>query len=228
MKPAHVTVVLAGDHEPTRLGIRLALERVGYAVVAEAASADAAVDATLASRASICVLDLAAADDRISACRRIRDGAPETKTVVLINDPTGADMFEAVVSGASGYLAKTISSDRLGAALGAVLEGEATLPRSLEARLIEEFRSRELGEPRGSRFRPTRPGDGLTARESQVLGLIAERLPTVVIAQRLGISEVTVRRHVSSAIHKLGVADRSSAVELLQREHRIGGGERDR
>jgi DNA-binding NarL/FixJ family response regulator len=217
-----VTVVLAGDHAPTRLGIRLALERVGYAVVAEVASAVAAVEATLASRPSICLIDLADADERIFACSRIADHAPETKTVVLTGEPTDADMFEAVVSGASGYLAKTISSERLAAALAAVLEGEATLPRSLEARLIEEFRSRELGE-HGPRFRSS-PGDDLTARETQVLELIAEGLPTVVVAQRLGISEVTVRRHVSGAIHKLGVTDRSSAVELV-RERGVRGQE---
>lgn len=220
----HVTVVLAGDDAPTRVGIRLALERVGHAVVAEVTTADAAVEAALASRPSICLLDLAAAEDRISACRRIRDRLPKTKTVVLVGEPSSADMFEALVSGATGYLAKTISSESLTSALTAVLEGEATLPRNLEARLIEEFRSRELGDLRRSRFRPSRPAADLTARESQVLGLIAQRLPTVVVAQRLGISEVTVRRHVSSAIHKLGVEDRSSAVELLQRERRIGGG----
>lgn len=218
-----VTVVLAGDHAPTRLGIRLALERVGHSVVAEVATADAAVEAALASRPSICLLDLADADDRISACRRVRERLPNTKTVVLVSEPTSPDMFEALVSGASGYLAKTISSQSLAAALAAVLEGEATLPRNLEARLIEEFRSRERGALRGPRFRPSRPGADLTARESQVLELIAERLPTVVVAQRLGISEVTVRRHVSSAMNKLGVADRSSAVALLQRERRIGG-----
>jgi DNA-binding NarL/FixJ family response regulator len=143
--------------------------------------------------------------------------------VVLTGEPTSSDMFEAVVSGASGYLAKTISSESLAAALAAVHEGEATLPRNLEATLIEEFRSRELGDLGGSRPRFPRAGAALTARESQVLELIAERLPTVIVARRLGISEVTVRRHVSSAIHKLGVADRSSAVALLQRENRIGG-----
>ena len=132
------------------------------------------------------------------------------------------------MAGASGYLLKDASAERLPAALRAVVKGEAALPRAFERRLIEEFRSRELRHGRRRRFRPRRFGLGsdLTAREWEVLELIAEHLPTTVVARRLGISEVTVRRHISSAMHKLGVADRESAVELLSGESHTGWPER--
>ena len=141
-----VTVVLAGDHAPTRLGIRLALERVGHAVVAEVATADAAVEAALASRPSICLLDLAAPTTGSRRAAAFATAFRRPRPSCSSSEPTSPDMFEALVSGASGYLAKTISSESLAAALAAVLEGEATLPRNLEATLIEEFRSRELGD----------------------------------------------------------------------------------
>ena len=212
MTDERVTVVLADDHPPTRAGVRLVLEGAGFIVVAEVADADAAVEATLRHRPSLCMLDLSMPGGGMSAVSRIHDQAPETKIVILTISLNDSDLFGALLAGASGYLLKDISADRLPPALRAVLEGEVTLPRSLEGRLIEEFRSHELGSRHRSRFRP---GSRLTSREWEVLGLIAEHLPTTVVAQRLGISEVTVRRHISSAVHKLGAADREGAVKLL-------------
>jgi DNA-binding NarL/FixJ family response regulator len=220
-----VTVVLADDHAPTRAGVRLALENAGFTVAAEVGSADAAVEETLRHRPSLCLLDLSMPGGGLSAARRIRDEAPETKIVILTVSPTDGDLFEALVAGASGYLLKDASADRLPAALRAVVEGEVALPRVFERRLIEEFRSRELGPSaprRRFRFQRHALGSVLTTREWEVLELIAEHLPTTVVARRLGISEVTVRRHISSAVHKLGVADREGAVEMLSGESHTG------
>jgi two-component system, NarL family, nitrate/nitrite response regulator NarL len=225
MTEESLTIVLADDHAPTRAGVRLALENAGFAVAAEVGSADAAVEETLRHRPSLCLLDLSMPGGGLSAARRIRDEAPETKIVILTVSPTDGDLFEALVAGASGYLLKDASADRLPAALRAVVEGEVALPRVFERRLIEEFRSRELGPSaprRGFRFRRHGLGSMLTTREWEVLELIAEHLPTTVVAHRLGISEVTVRRHISSAVHKLGVADREGAVELLSGESHTG------
>jgi DNA-binding NarL/FixJ family response regulator len=224
MTDESLTVVLADDHAPTRAGIRLALESAGFTVAAEVGSADAAVEETLRHRPSLCLLDLSMPGGGMSAARRIRDEAPETKIVILTVSVTDRDLFEALVAGASGYLLKDASAEQLPAALRAVVKGEAALPRVFERRLIEEFRSRELGPPGRRRFLPRRHGlgSGLSAREWEVLELIAEHLPTTVVARRLGISEVTVRRHISSAVHKLGVADREGAVELLSGEGHTG------
>jgi DNA-binding NarL/FixJ family response regulator len=220
-----LTIVLADDHAPTRAGVRLALEDAGFTVAAEVGSADAAVEETLRHRPSLCLLDLSMPGGGISAARRIRDEAPETKIVILTVSSSDSDLFEALAAGASGYLLKDASAERLPAALRAVVKGEAALPRVLERRLIQEFRFRELRPPARSgrfRFRRHSLGSELTTREWEVLELIAEHLPTKVVARRLGISEVTVRRHISSAVHKLGVADREGAVELLSGEGHTG------
>jgi DNA-binding NarL/FixJ family response regulator len=220
-----LTVVIADDHAPTRAGVRMVLENAGFRVAAEVSSADAAVEETLRHRPSVCLLDVYMPGGGLSAARRIRDEAPETKIVMLTVSPTGSDIFEAIAAGASGYLLKDASAERLPRALRAVVGGEAALPRTLERRLIEEFRARDLG-PSGPRrrFHPRRRrlGVELTAREWEVLELIAEHLSTTVVARRLGISDVTVRRHISSAVHKLGVADREGAVALLSGESDTG------
>jgi DNA-binding NarL/FixJ family response regulator len=219
-----LTVVLADDHAPTRAGVRLVLESAGFTIAAEVGSADAAVEEALRHRPSLCLLDLYMPGGGLSAARRIISEAPETKIVILTVSPTESDLFEALVAGASGYLLKDASAERLPAALRAVANGEAALPRVFERRLIEEVRSRELNVSlRRRRFRRRRGLEStLTTREWEVLELIAEHLPTTVVARRLGISEVTVRRHISSAVHKLGLADREAAVKLLSGESQTG------
>jgi two-component system nitrate/nitrite response regulator NarL len=216
-----IAVVLADDHVATRAGVRLALEGAGFVIVAEAATAEAAVEAAVRHRPALCLLDIYMPGGGISAAHRIRAEVPEAKIIFLTVSPNDDDLFEALVAGASGYLLKDTSADRLPAALHGVLAGEAALPRMLERRLIEEFRDRELSGRPGRRFLPRRGGGPteLTPREWEVLELISKRLSTTVVAQRLGISEVTVRRHISSVKHKLNVPDRASAVELISAEH---------
>jgi DNA-binding NarL/FixJ family response regulator len=213
-----VTVVLADDHAATRAGVRLVLEGAGFTVLADAGTADSAVEATLRHRPALCLLDLYMPGDGICAVRRIYEEAPDTKIVVLTGSAAPIDFFDAITAGASGYLLKGAPGDWLPAALQAVARGEAALPRRLERCLIDEFRGHELSRRiRRPRLHPhlDGPGHELTAREWEVLELIAEHLPTAVVARRLAISDVTVRRHISSAVHKLGVADRERALELL-------------
>jgi two-component system nitrate/nitrite response regulator NarL len=212
-----VPVVLADDHAATRAGVRLALEGSGFVIVAEVATADAAVDAAVRLRPALCLIDLCMPGGGISATRRISAQVPECKVVILTVSLSDDDLFEALFAGASGYLLKDASAARLPETMHGVLAGEATLPRSLELRLIEEFRSRELRRRSRRRFRRKAPRDQveLTDREWEVLDLLGEHFPTTVIARRLGISEVTVRRHISSAMHKLNVPDRASALQVL-------------
>jgi DNA-binding CsgD family transcriptional regulator len=94
------------------------------------------------------------------------------------------------------------------------------VPRTVERRLIEELRARPSSGWEGSRFaRRQRDRPELTAREWEVLQLLAERLSTAAVGQRLGISEITVRRHISSIMHKLDVPSRASAVRLFSGQH---------
>jgi DNA-binding NarL/FixJ family response regulator len=97
-----------------------------------------------------------------------------------------------------------------------VLHGEAAVPRTLVARLIDEFRARQT--ERAALTGPT--GARPSEREWEVLRLMADGLPTRAIAERLGISEVTVRRHVSTVVEKLGVTSRAAAVELFRSSER--------
>jgi DNA-binding NarL/FixJ family response regulator len=96
-----------------------------------------------------------------------------------------------------------------------VLSGEAALPRTLVARVVEEFRA---GERRPSIPFVKRRGAKLTSREWEVLELLREQLPTAAIARRLGVSDVTVRRHVSSILTKLRVADRQAMARLFEED----------
>jgi DNA-binding NarL/FixJ family response regulator len=123
------------------------------------------------------------------------------------------DLFAALRAGAAGYLLKDMDPARLAPALRGVVAGEAAVPRMLVARVVEEFRSSER--------RPSLPlvrsrGARLTAREWEVLELLRERLTTGEIAHRLGLSTVTVRRHVSSILAKLRVPDRRAMQQLLE------------
>jgi DNA-binding NarL/FixJ family response regulator len=213
-------VLLADDHVPTRAGVRMALAGEEFEVVAEVATADAAVEAAMRLTPDLCLLDLVMPGGGISATQRIHAQQPDVKIVVLTVSQNEDDLFEALIAGASGYMLKDASSTRLPDALRGVLAGEAALPRHLEWRLIERFRKRELRERRSRRLLPKRRGKepDLTRREWEVLSLFSRDFPTTVVARRLGISEVTVRRHMSSAMSKLDVPDRASAVELVGRE----------
>ena len=125
------------------------------------------------------------------------------------------DLFESVLAGAAGYLLKDTNPDRLPFALRGVLRGEAALPRTLMARVLEEFRARD------ARRRPSVFGGrqvSLTDREWEVLDRLRAGASTRDVAGSLGISEVTVRRHISSLLGKLGVADRQAAIDLADAE----------
>ena len=215
------TVVLADDHAATRAGVRAALEDGGYTVVGEAATADGAVEEVRRHRPDLCLLDLSMPGGGIGAAQRISEEMPKTKIVILTVSPSEDDLVDAVMAGASGYVLKDTSAARFPQLLRSVLEGEVALPRSFERRLVEELRAREArATGRRRRFLPRGRSRGadLTDREWEVMELLATPLPTPVVALRLGISEVTVRRHISSAVRKLGAVNRAGAVDVLQRE----------
>jgi two-component system nitrate/nitrite response regulator NarL len=211
-------VVLADDHAPTRAGVRLALEETEFTVVAEAATAADAVAAALQHRPDVCLLDIYMPGGGIEAAREIGQALPATALVMLTASDSDDDLFAALRAGATGYLPKTTSADRLGRALRGVLAGEAALPRNLTARLIEEFRQRPA---RGRNPRASTPGGEygipLTDRELEVVELMLQDLNTIQISQRLAISAVTVRRHISAVVRKTGAHSRRGAVDVLKR-----------
>ncbi len=213
-----LTVMLAYDQAPARVGIRRAIEPHGLRVVGESASASEALLMAFALRPDVCVLSVELPDNGIEAARAIKQALPATKIVMMTASPREEDLFGALRAGADGYLLMSTSGSRLAHALRGVVNGEAALPRGMTARLIQEFRER------GTRHRVNLPaGAGeaeLTAREFEVLTRLRRRERTADIAGHLGISEVTVRRHVSSVLRKLGMPNRRAALEILEQAER--------
>jgi DNA-binding NarL/FixJ family response regulator len=209
-----LTVLLADDHVPARAGIKGTLEPHGLRVIGEASAADEAVRIATAQRPDICVLSVTLPGGGIEAARLIKESVPETKIVMMTSAPREEDMFGALRAGADGYLLMSTSASRLPHAIMGVARGEAALPREMTARLILEFRER------GTRHRLVLPTTDreveLTAREFQVLDRLRKRERTGQIAARLGISEVTVRRHAASVLQKLGLPNRRSAIEMFE------------
>ena len=209
-------VLIADDHAPTRADVRKALERDGrFEICAEAADAAGAVQVALREKPDICLLDLGMPGNGMSAVWEIAARTPETKIVILTVSDQEDNLFAALRAGASGYLPKTISLDRLPDTLDGVCHGEAAMPRALMTRVLERFRRRE------PRWRQT-VGAGqarwrLTSREWEVLDLLAQGRSTAEIAERLVISPTAVRVHIASVVRKLDVPDRAAAVDLFRR-----------
>jgi DNA-binding NarL/FixJ family response regulator len=210
-----LTVVLADDHLPTRVGIKRAIELSGLRVVAEAESAADALRVVLELRPDVCLLAVRLPGNGIETARLITQAVPETKIVMLSASAHDEELFGALRAGADGYLLMSTSASRLPHAIRGVVNGEAALPREMTARLIREFRER--GHRRRLPLSFVKRGVELTSREFEVLERLRKRERTAEIAARLGISDVTVRRHVSSILQKLDAPNRNSAIELLER-----------
>ena len=210
MEDGVLTVVLADDHEPTRVGVSEVLERSGFRVLAAVADADAAVEAVERERPDVCLLDVRMPGDGIAAAGRVARGFPSVAVVMLTVSREDGDLFASLRAGAAGYLLKDTDPERLPHALRGVLAGEAALPRDLVARVLDEFRARDR-----RRVPLAERGVELTSREWEVLELLREGLSTGQVAERLFVSQVTVRSHVAAVVRKLGVPDREAALRLV-------------
>jgi DNA-binding NarL/FixJ family response regulator len=212
-----ITVLVAEPDEPLRMGIRLALEDAGLPVCCEPLDARSAAAAALLHRPAVALIAERLPGGALVAVDAIYRALPAAKLLVLTESDAPRGLMAAIRAGASGYLRKDIDPARLPATIRGVLDGEAALSRRLTSVLIESVRHRERG-----RFSPTTPGGpSITDRQLEVLELMTEGLRTSEIADRLTISEVTVRRHISSVISKLGVTDRTAAIEILTGRSRI-------
>jgi DNA-binding NarL/FixJ family response regulator len=208
-----VSVLLADDHARTRAMVRQALERGGnFHVCVEASDATSAVHGAKEAQPDVCLLDINMPGNGIAAAAQITGALPQTAVVMLTVSRQDEDLFDALRAGASGYLLKGIDEDSIGDALQRVLAGEATLPGTLVARLVDEFRDREqhrISVPDAHTAR-------LTGREWDVLELMRKGASTAEISGRLFVSPTTVRSHVSAILRKLGVPTREAAIKLLE------------
>jgi len=208
-----IRILLADAHAATLAGLRMAIGGDPFKLVAEVPDAAAAIAAAVQERPDICVLDADMPGGAIGATAEITQAVPSAAVVVLAGQRDDAVMLDAVRAGAAGYLLKDINPERLRHALMGVMHGEAALPRTLVTRLMLELRVRSH-----RRQLPIGAGEAaeLTAREWDVLALMADGASTRQIANTLKISEVTVRRHISGLLAKLQVPDRESAVAVLR------------
>jgi two-component system, NarL family, nitrate/nitrite response regulator NarL len=205
-------VLLADDHFPVRANVRRTLEAEGFEVCAETADAASAVEAALRERPDICLLEVKLPGGGLAAAAEISGRVPNAAVVMLTASTEDSDLFTAVRAGASGYLPKDMDPEHLAPALRGVLQGEAALPPRLVARLIDDYR--RLDRPRRLQVGGRRAAE-LTERETEVVGLMREGFSTAEMADRLAVSRVTVRRHISEVLRKLGATDRESALRLL-------------
>jgi DNA-binding NarL/FixJ family response regulator len=213
---SELTVVVADDDVGTRIGVRRILESSGIRVLADVTNAAEAVAAALAHGPDICLLAAEIPGSGILAAERIRQALPATKIVMLSTSDREEEMFAAFRAGADGHLPKTIPAARLPHALRGVANGEAALSRRLTTRLIREFYMR--GTQRRLEITIAGRPIELTAREFEILERMRHDDPTAMMAEKFRISEVTVRRHVSAIVHKLGARDRRGAIQLLKAE----------
>jgi DNA-binding NarL/FixJ family response regulator len=211
-------VLIADDHAPTRAGVRIALERDGIEVCAEVTNAADAVEAALRERPDLCLIDVHMPGGGPSAASKITSKLPETLVLMLTVSRDNEDVLESLRRGAAGYLLKDMNPASLPVAVRAALSGEGVIPRTLAAGLIAEFQHRPTGSRRLAGQRRDQPG--LSAREWEILELLAEGASTSEMAERLFLSQVTVRRHISSILSKLGVSSREDAVKLLRGEEK--------
>jgi DNA-binding NarL/FixJ family response regulator len=205
------TAVIADDHQAMRLGVRMALMRGGFDVVAEAADCEGAVNATVREQPDVCLLDIRMPGGGIEAAAAIAASVPSTAVVMLTVSDDTDDVLASLRAGALGYLPKDTRPDRLPAALCGVLKGEAALPRALVGRVLTQFRGFDAVAAN-----PVRVGDvELTRRESEIMRMLSSGVSTVEAGKLLSLSPITIRRHVSAAVAKLGVADRKAAFQAI-------------
>ncbi|HWK77683.1 MULTISPECIES: response regulator transcription factor [unclassified Microbacterium] len=206
-----IRVLLVDDQELVRLGLRALLENEdGFAVAGEATDGLAAVDQASETRPDVILMDIRMPGiDGLEATRRIVADASlsDTRVIVLTTFERDEYVFEALRVGASGFLLKDTPPVQLLEAIRTVHDGGALLGPSVTRTLIAEFVTS------GRRTVTPHPQlDQLTARESEIVALVAEGLSNHEIAERLFLSPATARTHVSRAMIKLGARDRAQLV----------------
>jgi DNA-binding NarL/FixJ family response regulator len=200
-------ILIVDDQELVRTGFRLILTTRGVDVVGEAANGAAAVAAARRLRPDVVLMDIRMPDmDGIEATRRIIAADPRCRVIMLTTFNLDRYVYEALASGASGFLLKDVTPEHLAAAVRLVLTGDALLAPSITRRLVERFAS---GPPAVHRDLT-----GLTPREREVLALLGRGLSNVELAGALTLSEATVKTHVARIFAKLGLRDRAQAVVL--------------
>lgn len=203
MKHHRTSILIADDHEVVRNGIRSYLETISdFHVVGEASSGEETLTMVSELIPDIVLLDLIMPGmDGIETTRRIKQISPRTQVVVLTSYHEDVHIFPALKAGAISYILKDMKMEKLAEVLHRAVQGEVTLHPRVAARVLQNIRG-ENGEEQPLFTE-------LTDRETDVLKLIANGLTNSQIADKLVISENTVKGHVSNILSKLHLADRT-------------------
>jgi DNA-binding NarL/FixJ family response regulator len=210
-----VRIVVADDHQVVRTGFAALLDtQPDFAVVGTASDGTEAVQICRELSPDVVLMDVRMpVMDGIEATRQlvgsvVPDGSPAPRILILTTFDLDRYVYDALCAGASGFLLKDVTAERLFEAVRVIAAGEALLAPTVTRRLISEFAR--------LRPRPETAAEGvlatLTPRETQVLRLVAEGLSNPEIAARLIVTEETVKTHVSRILTKLGLRDRTQAV----------------
>jgi DNA-binding NarL/FixJ family response regulator len=202
----NIRLLISDDHPVVRAGLRGMLSaEPDFEVVGEATNGAEAVALTGELRPDIVLMDLRMPEvDGVTAISQIKEEYPETQVLVLTTYESDADILRAIETGATGYLLKDAPREELFAAIRTAAQGKSPLAPNVATRLMQ--RMRDLDE------------EALSAREIEVLELVASGTSNKEIAKRLWVSETTVKSHMLHIFDKLGVTDRTAAVtEALKR-----------
>ncbi|MDY6907541.1 MAG: response regulator transcription factor [Chloroflexota bacterium] len=215
-----IRVLIVDDHQIVREGLRSFLQlQDGIEVVGEAVDGAEALEKVGELVPDVVLIDLVMPGmDGIAAIRKISALSPSTRVLVLTSFAEDDKVFPAIKAGAHGYLMKEIRPADLADSIRAVYRGEPSLHPDIAKKLMEQLsRDEESYEPE----------EDLTTRETEVLRLLARGQSNREIAATLGVSEKTVKAHVSNILHKLHVADRTQAALYAVRQ-RIAEGRQER
>lgn len=201
-----IHVALVDDHEVVRLGLKLALEsHADIEVVASFADAAVAVSRLEAIDPDIVLMDVRIPGmDGITACRLLRARLPNVKVLMLTSYGEEQAVFASIMAGASGYLLKNTGAAELVSAVRAVARGESLLDPGVTAKVLARLRDLSAKQE-------AHELQQLSAREVEVLTLVAQGLTNKEISTKLVISEHTARNHISRILDKLGLTRRSEA-----------------
>jgi DNA-binding NarL/FixJ family response regulator len=200
-------VLIADDQALVRAGFRMILNADGIDVVGEAADGRQAVDAARQHRPDVVLLDIRMPElDGLEAARQILAEPDAPRVIMLTTFDLDEYVYDALAAGASGFLLKDVTPEHLAAAVRLVRSGDALLAPTITRRLVERFARTETA--------PVLPRDlaALSPRELEVLRMLAEGLNNAELAERLFLSEATVKTHVARILAKLGLRDRVQAV----------------
>jgi NarL family two-component system response regulator LiaR len=207
-----ITVLIVDDHAVVRKGVRAFLDaQSGLTVVGEAGSGEEAVAQAEEHAPDVVLMDLIMPGiDGVEATRQVKKVSPRTQVIVLTSYHQDEHIFPAIRAGALSYLLKDAEPGQLADAVRKAAVGEAVLHPQVASRVVQELH--------GARQDTPNPFNALSDRELEVLRLIADGLSNHDIAERLVISEKTVKSHVSNILSKLHLADRTQAAVFAWRE----------